>query len=254
MLGNSKNKYSFLLFSALIISVSLVFSYVGIIYSNMSLARKALTDISFSETSPLPTIVIDAGHGGEDGGASSYGGSPEKDLNLLISNHLCNTLTAMGFKVVMTRTDDTLLYDKNSDYKGHKKSMDLANRLRIANSYNNSILISIHMNAFPQKQYKGLQVYYSKNSDKSKRLAELIQQLNKSFIAPDNNRAAKQAGSNIYLLDRSTETAVLIECGFLSNDEERELLNSTEYQKKLAACFAAALINFISVDYSEKTV
>ena len=254
MLNNSRNKRSFLLFSAMFTAVALIFSYIGILYSNLSLAKNALTDLSFSGTNVLPTIVIDAGHGGEDGGASSYGGAPEKELNLLISQQLCNILASMGFKVVMTRTDDRLLYDKNSDHKGHKKSMDLANRLKIANSYKNAVLISIHMNAFPQNQYKGLQVYYSKNTDKSKKLADIIQKLNKSTMSPDNNRIAKRAGSNIYMLDRSINTAVLIECGFLSNDEEREQLNSTEYQKKLATCIAAALITFISDEYSEKTV
>jgi N-acetylmuramoyl-L-alanine amidase len=189
-------------------------------------------------------VVLDAGHGGEDGGASIYGGTPEKELNLLISYDLRDMLEAVGFKVVMTRTEDVLLYDKNSDYHDHKKSMDLANRLKIARATPGAILVSIHMNAFPETKYSGLQVYYSKNDQGSRELALAIQEINKSIISPANDRKIKQAGSNIYLLDRFENPAVLIECGFLSNDEEREKLNSPEYRQKLATCFLSAIMKY----------
>jgi N-acetylmuramoyl-L-alanine amidase len=100
------------------------------------------------------------------------------------------------------------------------------------------------MNAFPETKYSGLQVYYSKNDQGSRELALAIQEINKSIISPANDRKIKQAGSNIYLLDRFENPAVLIECGFLSNDEEREKLNSPEYRQKLATCFLSAIMKY----------
>ena len=161
-------------------------------------------------------------------------------------------LSIMGFKVVMTRTDDTLLYDKNSDYHGHKKSMDLANRLKIARETENALLISIHMNAFPETKYSGLQVYYSKNDPGSQKLAQLVQEINKAVLSPENERKIKQAGSNIYLLDRFEGVSILIECGFLSNDAERDLLNTAEYRQKLSAVFLSAIMEFVSEDENIK--
>ena len=235
---------AFMKFSLFFTAAALVFSTIGAVYS-----KQALNYVDADSSGgfiDLPTIVIDAGHGGEDGGASTYGGAPEKELNLLIANDLCDMLLAVGVPVIMTRTDDTLLYDKNSDYKGHKKSMDLANRLKIAKSADSPILISIHMNAFPEEKYSGLQVYYSKNSPDSEKLAKTIQDMNKSVISPANNRKIKPAEKNIYLLDRFEEPAILIECGFLSNSAERELLAIPEYRQRLAACFFASIMQHIS--------
>ena len=241
-MSEKNKKNDFIVFSAIFTAVALLFCFVGIYYST----AKADAELAAEPSSYRPTIVIDAGHGGEDGGASLYGGAPEKELNLRIAKDLRDMLALLGFKVVMTRTDDTLLYDKNSDYHGHKKSMDLANRLKIARETENAILISIHMNAFPETKYSGLQVYYSKNEANSQNLALLVQELNKSLLSPENERKIKQAGSNIYLLDRFDRTAILIECGFLSNDTERELLNTAEYRQKLSAVFLSAIMKFTS--------
>ena len=241
---NKQTSGAFIKFSLFFTAVAIFFSYIGVIYSQNSI--KYIDADAEDSLISLPTIVIDAGHGGEDGGASTYGGAPEKELNLLIANDLYAMLEAVGVPVIMTRTEDILLYDKNSDYKGHKKSMDLANRLKIARDAGDPILISIHMNAFPEKQYSGLQVYYSKNSPDSATLAKAVQELNKTVLSPDNNRKTKPAGSNIYLLDRFENEAILIECGFLSNDKERERLNTEKYRKELAACFFAAIMQYIS--------
>ncbi len=243
-MSHKKRNFSsnFVIFSLLFTAASVFFALIGMLYSYSG----AITVSDSDAISPLPTIVIDAGHGGEDGGASLYGGAPEKDLNLIIAFNLRDMLEAIGFNVVMTRTEDILLYDSSSDYHGHKKSMDLANRLKIARETENAILVSIHMNAFPEKKYSGLQVYYSKNDQRSQKLAKLIQDINKSAVSPLNERKIKQAGSNIYLLDRFEEPAVLIECGFLSNDIEREMLNTPEYRQKLATVFLSAIMKFTS--------
>ena len=222
--------------------ISIIFTFAGTL-----IAVKSKTIPSSSNSPRKPTIVIDAGHGGEDGGASTYGDVIEKELNLLIASDLCDTLRFCGVNVVMTRTEDILLYDKNSDHKGKKKSQDLAKRLEIANSTENAILISIHMNAFPEEKYKGLQVYFSPHTESSYKLANSIQNNVRTYIAPNNNRKVKKADSKIYLLDRFKSTGILIECGFLSNPEEYELLCSEEYRKQLSCIMAKSILDFIAI-------
>lgn len=197
-------------------------------------------------TAKKPIIVIDAGHGGEDGGAVGKNGVYEKELNLLISEDLCNILRASGFDVVMTRSSDIMLYDRNTDYKGRKKMLDLAARVKIAENTENCIFISIHMNSFPQEQYKGLQVYYSENNEASPLLAEKIQSTVSEHLQKDNSRKIKSASKNIFLLDRITSPAVLIECGFLSNYEECALLCEKEYRQKLTLSLFYGISAFLS--------
>ena len=180
------------------------------------------------------TVVIDAGHGGEDGGACSKDGIVEKDLNLDIAMHLRTLLEANGISVVMTRTDDRLLYDRNENFTGRKKHLDLTARARIAAETPNSIFVSIHMNSYPVAKYSGLQVWYSPNHADSARLAHTIQKTVTGALQPENDRAVKPATSSIYLLHRITAPAVLVECGFLSNPEEAARLNTPAYREELA--------------------
>ena len=194
--------------------------------------------------SPKITVVLDAGHGGEDGGAIS-GNVYEKDLNLDIAKTVGAYLTQNGFNVVYTRTEDILLYDRNVNYKGRKKVLDLAARLRIARQTENSVFVSIHMNSFPNGKYKGLQVYYSKNDKTSKIMAQTIQNNNKTLLQPTNNRKPKEATSAIYLLDRLETPAVLVECGFLSNTEECTLLATPEYRQKISLMLAESIAEYL---------
>ena len=226
-------------FFALFIAIALIFASLGHISPS--------TDPVSAKADQIPiTVVIDAGHGGEDGGASTYGGLAEKELNLLIASELYSMLSASGIRVVMTRTEDILLYDPSSDYKGHKKSMDLAARLKIARETEGAILVSIHMNAFPEPKYGGLQVYYSKNASGGVSLASSVQDKNRLLLAPQNSRKVKEAGRNIYLLDRYEGTGVLIECGFLSNPDDRANLNDEGYRKKLSAVIFYSIIQYIA--------
>ncbi len=188
------------------------------------------------------TVVLDAGHGGEDGGAVSASGLYEKELNLSIAELLRSELEARGVKVIMTRTTDVLLYDRNVDYRGRKKALDLAARRKIAEENPNAVFVSIHMNAYPQTQYKGLQVWFSPNDARSRPLAESIQSTVREQLQPENDRAIKSATSSIYLLHHITTPAVLVECGFLSNSAEAALLASPDYQKQLAVLLADAII------------
>ena len=187
-------------------------------------------------------IVIDAGHGGEDGGAQSTDGILEKDINLAIAKYLDDYLFLSGFETVMTRSDDRLLYGNGE--QNRKKFYDVRNRAEIAKQYDNSIFVSIHQNKFPIEKYSGLQVYYSKNDPRSKTLANIIQSSVKEKLQPKNNRETKAAGSNIYILNNAESPAVLVECGFLSNGEEARKLNDKEYQKKLAFVIFTSVTEF----------
>ena len=202
-----------------------------------------------------PLIVIDPGHGGEDGGCSAADGTLEKDINLLQSQSLCDMLNAMGMPAVMTRTDDSMLYDRYGDledYTGRKKVYDLKNRIRFSSESGAVAMISIHMNKFPDGKYKGTQVYYSPDNDGSTQLADCIQNSVSKNLQKDNSRLIKKAGSNIYLLNRSEITSVLCECGFLSNQEETELLKDGEYREKLSLCIATAAMEWL-LSHSEQT-
>ena len=198
---------------------------------------------------PIACIVIDAGHGGEDGGTSSAAGVLEKDLNLSVAFALRDLLEAAGVPVVMTRTEDKLLYDRNVDFQGRKKVLDLAARRIVAEktaaaaaeSGGTSLFISIHMNAFPAPQYSGMQVWYGTGHPLSAEVAGSIQAAS-SAIMPDNHRRIKAAGSNIYLLDRIKSPAVLVECGFLSNPAEAERLSREAYRYAVAAVVFAGVL------------
>ena len=226
----------FLLFLLLFALIAGLFSYLS--------QRDANTADVLSE-SPAPqrfTVVLDAGHGGEDGGAVSAAGLYEKDLNLQVALLLRDMLTVNGVDVVMTRETDILLYDRNVDYHGRKKALDLAARKKIGEETENAIFVSIHMNAYPQKQYHGLQVWYSPNNAESQALAQGIQERVQQTLQPENDRRVKAATSSIYLLHHLSCPAVLVECGFLSNDAEAARLSDEQYQKELACAIFLAIM------------
>ncbi len=191
------------------------------------------------------TVVLDAGHGGEDGGCEGNG-LVEKDLNLDITLRLASLLREQGVNVVLTRDTDILLYDKNSDYQGKKKVQDVRRRLEITQSQENPVLVSIHMNYFAQTQYSGLQVWYSKNNSDSKRLASLIQSNVKNELQTKNKRVIKEASSSIFLLHNATCPAILIECGFLSNPDEAHALADENYRQMLANVIFKSIMTYIS--------
>ena len=202
-------------------------------------ARLYLRDTDTQE-SDSPVIILDAGHGGEDGGATGSNGVQEKQLNLSLTRTLADLLRAAGYTVVETRTQDKLLYTAGTQ-KGHKKQGDLSNRLKFTQSYPNSVFISIHMNTFPTPDCKGTQVWYSQNNAASKEWASALQASVKRYLQPENNRKIKAATSSIYILKHAQTPAILVECGFLSTPEECEQLCSEEYQKALALALFTAI-------------
>lgn len=189
------------------------------------------------------TIVVDAGHGGEDGGASDQKGRPEKNINLAIAQDLQQLLTASGYHVVMTRTTDTALSDPLPTIR-ERKTSDLHNRMKIIERQESCIVVSIHQNKFEQSRYSGAQVFYSDNDMGSKELAESIQGRVVSLLQKDNTRAVKPATSSIYLLWHAKVPAVLIECGFLSNPEEAEKLSQERYQRQMAFAIYCGLLDY----------
>ena len=191
------------------------------------------------------TIILDAGHGGEDAGATGVNGALEKDLNLSMSKILGEMLIDKGFAVIYTRSEDKMLYAEFENIKGLRKISDLKNRCKVAKNYPNALFVSIHMNTFGDSQYSGLQVYYSENNQDSQALAEAIQSNVRKEVQPSNNRKIKP-GKSIYVLENVENTAVLIECGFLSNMEEAEKLSEKEYQKLLSFSIICGIIEYIN--------
>ncbi len=225
-----------LLFSVLLIICAL---FLNGIAKKYDIGKEAVTDISLA-----PVIVIDPGHGGEDGGAVGVGGCIEKDINLEISLILNDLLRASGIDTVMTRSEDLMLYDEA--IPGKKKVQDLKKRLKIAEEIDNSLTISIHMNTYPSPKYKGAQVYYSPNHSQSAVMAETVQKNLRENLQPDNNRQTKAATSSIYLLHNINTPAILVECGFISNPEEAELLCSDSYRHKVACAIYTSIIEYLN--------
>lgn len=241
---NRRNKYatSFALEFAIFCIISALISLILIIpMMNFVLPMPSKSANLQSQV----TIVLDAGHGGEDGGCEG-GGLVEKNLNLDITLRVAILLRKQGVNVVLTRDTDVLLYDKNSDYQGKKKYQDVRKRLEIAQNQENPVLVSIHMNSFAQTKYSGLQVWYSKNDARSKVLANLIQSNVKTEIQPSNKRVTKGANSSIFLLHNATFPAVLIECGFLSNPDEARALGDANYRQQLANIIFKSIMEYIS--------
>ena len=189
-------------------------------------------------------VIVDAGHGGEDGGASGVNGVLEKDLNLQMALEIGARFEEEGYAVVYTRTDDRLLYREEENVKGIRKISDLKNRCKIAEMYPDSVFVSVHMNSFGDSKYSGLQVYYSTENEESERIARGIQEQVKSDVQNENNRKAKK-GDGIYILENISNPAVLVECGFLTNSDECKKLSEKEYQKQLSFSIVCGIINNI---------
>lgn len=185
-------------------------------------------------------IVIDPGHGGIDGGAKSENGVIEKDINLSISLKTKAALESKGYKVIMTRSEDVGLYTEGKKVR-EKKIEDLGNRVKIKKENKCDAFISIHQNMFPQKNCKGAQVW-SANNEPSQKLGRIIQQKFKEEVDQNNKREAKVAKKEYKILNDGYEGAsVIVECGFLSNPEECELLGKEDYQNKIANTLANAI-------------
>ncbi len=182
------------------------------------------------------TIIVDAGHGGFDGGAVASDNTLEKELNLEIAKLLRNYLLSSGYNVIMTREGDGALSDQKMD--------DMRKRLQTMQENRDALFISIHCNKFPVSSARGLQVFYSENTDSSKELADLIQKQYNTTLNKNCRRVSKPSDNAIYLLDKAPCDAVLIECGFVSNKAELELLKDDNYKTELAKMIATSVNRF----------
>lgn len=193
-----------------------------------------------------PIIILDAGHGGEDGGAVADDGTVEKDINLAITKNIALLFDLFGINYIAVRTQDISVCDDGLDSIRKRKSSDILNRQALVDTTDNAILLSIHQNYFTQPQYSGTQVFYSSNTPESSVLAQEIQQSVKEGLQPENDRTIKASGDNIYLLYHATKTAVMVECGFLSNKEELSLLKTDSYKSQLSYFIVKGLLTFIN--------
>lgn len=211
---------------------------------SLSLRRTAVPAFSYTEMTTDEIIVLDAGHGGSDGGAVSADGTPEDDINLAIVLRLRDLFALMGRQTVLTRTGENSLADPDSATLRQEKVSDTKNRVALINSVSNGHLISIHQNTLPgHPSVHGAQVFYGKVTDSDARAAAVQQALN-SVVNVGNEKTAKPIGSDIYIMAHANCPAILVECGFLSNSAETRLLLSPEYQTKLAAAICCGYLQY----------
>ena len=188
------------------------------------------------------TVVIDPGHGDPDGGAVAADGTCEEEINLEISKTLRALLEEKCYNVIMTREGHEGIFSEGSSIK-EKKTSDMHNREKIMNGTGADIFLSVHLNKSTDPKIFGAQVFYSVNDPDSARLANLIQgELLK--LDEKNKRVAKEAESSIYLMKKAALPALIVECGFLSNPAEEQLLQTSEYQTRIALSLACAYLNY----------
>ena len=209
-----------------------------------------MANFSAAEASSMPitqkTVIVDAGHGGDDGGAIGIDGTVEKDINLDIALKLEKILKFYGFNVIMTRTQDVMTCDDGLDSLRKRKISDIHNRIELMRKNPDAIFISVHQNKFEDSSQHGTQVFYSGNDERSKELAEAIQTSITLTLQRENDRVVKKSGSGIYLLYHAKIPAVLVECGFISNSDEVKKLKDESYRMKLAILIADGLLKYLS--------
>ncbi|MDD6159978.1 MAG: N-acetylmuramoyl-L-alanine amidase [Oscillospiraceae bacterium] len=197
---------------------------------------------SGSARSAPPVIVLDAGHGGEDGGAVSPAGVKESDINLSIVLKTRSLLAFLGVDTVLTRSDDSANYDAGCTTLREKKVSDLKNRVKQIKSIPNAMLVSVHQNSFTDSRYHGAQVFHA-SGETSGQWGEYTQTLFRTALDPQNNRKPCAIPEHVYLFKHISCPAILVECGFLTNGEEASLLVTEAYQRKIALVLAGSCIH-----------
>ncbi|MCD8340946.1 MAG: N-acetylmuramoyl-L-alanine amidase [Clostridiales bacterium] len=216
----------------------------GVLLSIVSLTKQLTAEqAAVSGRTGAQILVLDAGHGGEDGGAVSVSGVAESGINLAIVLKIDALAGLYGVPVVLTRTEDISLADDAAATLKERKRSDLYNRVALVNETPNACLLSIHQNNYTSSAVSGAQVFY-RNTEEGKTWAVLTQSALREAIDPENDRIATQIPDSVYLLNHVTCPAILVECGFLSNPEEDQLLQSNAYQSSLAATVFSAYLQY----------
>lgn len=216
------------------IFISLLTVLISAFAFQMSNVNRTLNSL---ETVALPVsdkvIVIDAGHGIPDEGAQSSNGTTEAQINLKIALKLQFLLEQAGSTVILTRSDENAIYDLDSKTLRQKKVSDIHNRVKIGNESSADLFVSIHLNKVPQEQYWGWQCFYKDGDENSKKLAKLLQENLNEAIQKENKRVEMRI-DNVYIIKHVEIPISIVECGFLSNEEEEKQLLNDEYQNRLA--------------------
>ena len=212
-------------------------------------AIRGLTGAVAASAPPERLLILDAGHGGMDGGSVSPGGTEEADINLAITLRAETLLGFLGERTLLTRTSQSDLSAEDAVTISQKKVSDIRNRVALVNNHSNAILISIHQNTYPDPSCRGPQVFYGKKQG-SQTLAELIRENFHTALVPDSHRAAKPIPVDVYLMNHITVPGVLVECGFLTNPEEEKKLTTEEYQIRVALVLAGSAANYQSEEES----
>ena len=189
------------------------------------------------------TVVIDAGHGGIDPGKVGINDALEKDINLSIALKVKKYLEQQDVKVIMTRETDEGLYEESDS---NKKVRDMKNRLAIMESTKPELVVSIHQNSYPDESVSGMQVFYYANSQNGQQMAQIMQQTMIENLKPAKEREAK-ANDTYYLLKKTSAPIIIVECGFLSNRTEAELLTTQEYQEKVAWAIQKGIMRYLNM-------
>lgn len=239
IIASSKLKAHIFLGTSLFLIASVLIAGFNIFLKNPAL------DASLNQNKTI-TVIIDPGHGGMDGGTQSADGVLEKDINLDIALKLRDILESMEIKTIMTRETDISIHSSGVEGIRNQKISDIKNRLSIIESTENAVFVSIHQNYFTQAKYSGAQVFYSKNNPKSSTLAQCVRNSIISNLQKENTRETKASGSEIFLLNNTSAPAVMVECGFLSNKDEADLLNNEKYRSKMAFFIAMGIADFLN--------
>lgn len=232
--------FFFLMLAAAVLAVIFVI--------NPGFAGKTAVFTAGNKNSPI--LVIDAGHGGEDGGAVSSSGVRESSINLDIALKMASLSDLTGIDYTMTRDSEKIAYPESANSIARKKVYDQKKRAELINKTPNAVLISVHQNIFPHQSVFGPQTFYSKNDD-SNVLAKLIQKTMNTDICPGSRRVAAPIAQNIFLFKNTSCPAVLIECGFLSNPREENLLSNDGYRLKMAVALTAAYMQYLNTNTND---
>lgn len=205
----------------------------------LSCIKRVAPTIAMPQNSPPYTLILDAGHGGEDGGAVSPSGHKESDINLNIVLKLHSLMTFLGLRTILVRSGDISIYSEGCNTLREKKVSDLKNRVAMVQNTQNAMLLSVHQNIFTDPRYHGAQVFFGKG-DISRQWGDYAQDTLRSVLDPDNSRKAAAIPDHVYLFQHIDCPAILVECGFLSNGEDSSLLLTDSYQRKIALVLAGA--------------
>lgn len=227
---------------------TLSFLWICVIMHSVFLSDAYTHSASAETAERLPVLIIDPGHGGADGGAVAPDGTVESALNLSVALRVRDLCAFFGIDTVMTRETEELAYPPEAKTIAAMKKWDTRRRVELAESIDDPVFLSIHQNIYPSAGPHGSQVLYAKN-DSSHAFAEILQSELTAALLPENRRVPVPAGKDIYILSHVRCTAVLVECGFLSNLQELSLLQSADYQKKIASVLTACYLQ-----YTEKGV